>query len=332
MKIRPTSLALLGSLLALPGLAIANIQNFDSLNSYAAGPDNRLMVTRDRILVEPGDDIGTRALLSYRYLDREVDPTQERFQRQTDGSGVRVGLSGGLGSWSLGFEFDYEDLSTNYIELSPPAGAFPGRGTIDTQGYQLSLNFLGHHEGWRLGMQGGYGRADHEATRRSDAGTSTAGYDSQEFYALARLEHVFAWQDGVELAPFVALSTTRVKTDGFRERGSPDSRIVEDFSLDENLGVAGVRLGRTWSQVSSSLSVAWVRRLNGQGYNLVSSSLDGLDRGRGRVDSPYESLLALGVSVDFDVNSHWWLRPGVTYTQGGDDTQWTFSLGMGLTL
>lgn len=332
MKLRNSTLVPLCSLLAAPLVGVGNIQNFDSLNSYAAGPDNRLMVTRDRILTGLGDDVGTRASLGYRYLDREVDPTEERFLRQTDGSGVRVGFFGGLGGWSLGLEFDYEDLTTDYLELGPPAGASPSRGSINSKGYQVALAFLGHHEGWRLGLQGGYGHADHDATRLSDAGRSVAGYDSQEFFAMARIEHVFAFEDGVELVPFAALSTTRVKTDGFSERGSPDSRVVEDFSLDEHLGVVGVRVGWTWPQLSPSVSVAWLRRLNGDSYNLVTSSLNGLDRGVGRVDSPYTSLLALGVSADFNLNNQWSLRPEVRYLRGGDDTQWTFGLGMGFSL
>lgn len=308
----------------------AVIQNFDTLNGYAAGPDNRLLITRERVLQDLGASTDSGVSFRYRYLDREIDPSTERFRRETDGSGLRSAFFWGQGEWGLGFEADYEDLDTRYLELNPPPGAQASRGAVDTEGYQFALNLLGQHEGWRFGVQAGFGYAEHDATRKSDAGISVTDYDSQEFFALVRVERVFRFDDGLALTPFAALSTTRVETDGFEESGSPDRRIVEGFSFNEHLGLAGVRLSKNWGGATPALSVAWVQRLSSDSYDLASS-INGLEA-VGRVKSPYTGLLALGLSVEIPLAFDWWLRPEGRYLNGGDDEQWTFGVGVGRTL
>lgn len=315
-------------LLCLPIVGRGQIQNFDSLNGYGAGPDNRLMVVRDRALDDLPATTDSSADLRLRYVTREVDPANERFERDTDGMGARFGLFGGMDYLRFGVDLDYKELTTDYLELDPP-GPVGNQGRVETKGYQVGLNLLGHFGEWRLGLQGGYGHADHDATRRSDAGTSMADYDSKEYFAVARVERVFTFESEVSLAPYVAFSTTRVQTDGFTESGSSDSRIVEDFSMRESLGLAGLRVSRDWGNVHPALSVSWVRRLGGGSFEMVSTASDGMERRSGEVEAPYSDLLAVGVSVDFDLDRGWWLRPEAQYLAGGDVSQWTLGLGLG---
>lgn len=128
-------------------------------------------------------------------------------------------------------------------------------------------------------------------------------------------------------------TTTHVKTDGFREGGgSPDRRTIDDFSIREHLGVLGIRVARQWEKVEPSFSVAWVTRLNGRSFKIVSDDENGVNRWTGEVKSPYTDLLALGLAFDIALPNAWWLRPEARYLQGGDDAQWTVGIGAGLRL
>lgn len=325
MKLRSTCLFLA---LSFPLAGLAQIDNFDSLNGYSAGLENRLVNTRDRLINEVKISDQPIYHLSYRYVDRKIDPVTERIRRQMDGSGARLGVNWSFTNWSLGFDVDYDRVSTDYLELNSPSPV-PTGGTIKSTGYQLAANLAGFAGDFRYSVGAGWGKADHDGTRVSDIGLSRADYDSDEYFAYLQVEYQFVLTDNAVLTPFAGLSTMRVNGDGFEEMGTAaDRRIVSDFKTRETLATIGVRLAGDWGSVRPSLSLAWIKSVSSDDFELGIAAINGTALGVGKVNTPYSSLFHAGLGFQIDLGNNWSLTPQAHYQKGGDETLWTFQLSL----
>ena len=311
-----------------PLTVLAQISNFDSLNGYSAGLENRLINTRDRMMDDIRVSDQTRYHFSYRYVDREIDPVTERIRREMDGSGARLGMDWSFGDWALGLDIDYDRVSTDYLELNSPS-PIPTSGTIKSRGYQLAANLRGASGNFRYGVGAGWGKTDHDGTRQSDIGLSSADYDSDEYFGFIRVEYLFILTDGVVIAPFAGISSMRVKADGFEESGTAaDRRIVSDFSTRETLGTIGIRYDGEWGRVRPSLTLAWIEALDSNDFELGISASNGTPLGVGIVEAPYSGLFHIGAGLRIDLGNDWSLTPSARYQTGGDESAWNVQVGI----
>lgn len=311
-----------------PLAGFGQIANFDSLNGYSAGMENRLVNTRDRMMDDVRVSDQTSYQFEYRYMDREIDPVTERIRREMDGSGARLGFDWGFDGWSLGLDVDYDRVSTDYLELNSPS-PIPTSGTIKTRSYQLAANLSGAAGDFRYTVGAGWGKSDHDGTRQSDVGLSSASYDSDEYFGFVRAEYLFLLTDGVVIAPFVGLSSMRVKADGFEETGTAaDRRIVSDFSTRESLGTIGIRIDGEWGRVRPSFTVAWIEALSSNDFEMAVQASNGTPLGVGVVQSPYSGLFHSSVGLRIDLDNGWSLNPSAHYQTGGDETAWNLRLGI----
>lgn len=315
-------------LVALPFSGMGQISNFDSLNGYSSGMENRMTIVRDRGLDFLSFSTATETSLKVRYVDHQVDPVDERILRESDGSGIRAGFQWGLGNWAVGLDLDYESVTTNYRELDSPSPT-PSSGYLKGEGYQVAASAMMHLDAWRIGFEAGFGNADFDGIRQSDAGVSAADFDSDETFASARVAYFIDLDNQWIVIPFVAYATSRMKTDGFSETGTaPDRRIVESFRIREHLGILGVRFKADWGSVRPHFSVSWIERLSGDDFRIGSTASDGSNHGIGLVETPYSGMYAIQIGFDFDLGEGWVFHPEVRYLDGGDETNWSLRAGI----
>ncbi|MCC5833390.1 MAG: autotransporter outer membrane beta-barrel domain-containing protein [Opitutales bacterium] len=308
--------------------ADAQISNFDSLNGYTSGIENRLTLVRDRGL-EPIRSVSeSEFYFNLGYMDQKVDPVDERIRRDMSSSQAMIGYQWSQGTWAFGLNLNYDRTNTDYTELDSPSPT-PTSGRVKGTGYQLALHTQSSVGVFHFGLEAGLGKADYDATRRSDAGSSTADFDSDGSFATLRLEYHLGFENGWTMIPFAAFTTARMKADGFAEAGgSPDRRVIQDFSIREHLGLFGVSFRADWGNVRPLFSVAWIERLSSDDFELTSTAPGGSNLASGTVQFPYSGLLAIQVAFDFDLSQNWQLTPEIRFLSGGDETSWRTGLGL----
>lgn len=318
---------LAGFLLSALG-ASAQISNFDSLNGYTAGMENRLTLIRDRGLSPLASVSESEASFRFSYVDQKIDPVSERIRRDMNSSQYQAGYQWSAGTWALGLNVNYDRTTTDYMELESPSPT-PTSGRIKGDGYQLGVHAQGALDAFHFGVEVGFGKSDYDATRRSDAGSSTADYDSDGSFATLRLEYHILFDNGWSLVPFGSVTTARIKSDGFAEQGTaPDRRIIQDFSIREHFGIFGLSFVANQGTVRPSFSLAWIERFSSSDFEIASTASDGSNLASGIVLFPYSGILAARAAVDFQLAEDWLLSPEFRYLSGGDETSWRAGFGL----
>lgn len=314
---------------AMSTVGLAQVSNFDSLNGYVSGVDVRLAQARTEMLRASRAESESNLLVAGSYVDRKVDASLDSIERSSHGESGRVGYNWKVDTWSFGAALGYGTVRSDYNEINSPSPT-PLHGYVDsdtTEGYVWAVY---NASGWRVALEGSLGTTKNKARRTSDAGSSTAHYNSSDHAFGLSLSREFSISDGALLEPFVGLSFASASVDGFTEQGTaPDRRIVKDFSMDRNRGAAGVRIvgkSPTWRPYAS---VGWLTRFSGDSSDISSTAINGMNAGVGRVQAASKGLFYASTGISGKIDENWSSAGTIEYFTGGDERAVGLSLSIG---
>ncbi len=318
----------------LAGLAFgsalrAQIDNFDSLNGYAAGLEQRLSSRHADLTDFRSPRAGWSVSLEGDFVSRDVDPESDRLQRKTDAQQYALVAGWGTATWSIGATVGMTDASSDYEEINSPA-PIPTTGSVDTEGVSGRLWVLGKSGAVTFEAALGFAETNYDGVRNSDVGTSTADFDGKDTFGYARVAYDWAVTDSVLLVPFAGIVWVDSEADGFTEQGgAPDRRIVGDFSTGESNAAVGVKITTASGAWKPYLAVAWFAELSSDAAVLPVQAINGFDLGQGTVPNASDSLLYASLGVDGDLDDGWQVRGSVDFYTGGEEEQTGLRLSFG---
>lgn len=316
-------------LLALSAAGVsAQVSNFDSLNGYAAGVDTRLALSRGYLLRNPAAGATSNLFVNGSYTSRDVDAATDSMERSTDAQSFMVGYNWRLEGWSFGVGLVAESTSSDYVELNSPAPQ-PLRGSVDGDSFK-GVVWAGFKLGQvDVGLHATAGSTSNDGVRRSDAGTSRAEFDSQDFSIGLRLSYTTQLSDTVVLEPFFGLNFASADSDGFAEQGTaPDRRILRDFKMRDDRIAAGVTISGKSGDWVPTATIAWLHRISDDGTTISSTASNGLNLGAGFAPSASDGVFLIGAGISGKLADRWRFDGTVDYSNGGDEEQFTLNLGV----
>ncbi len=306
--------------------SFAQVGNFDNLNGYASGLETRLATMRDPLVrVGPASDDNGVAL-SGNYLDRKIAAAFDRIERNTNGSGATLNYGWSEKIWNVGLAVSSDYTTSDYKELKSSA-IIPLHGQVKSR-TTSGLARAGTTQGaWNINVFAGTGSTNHDGTRISDAGSSSASFRSRDYTLGIQTSYDVALTDTVNLTPFGSLAHLTANADGFTEMGTaPDRRIISAFSSRESLGTVGARLVAKQGNWIPSLTIACMHEFSPRSIAMVNSAIDGSNLGSGFVPETATNLFLANVRVEGELAKNWFAGAQVQFLDGGDERQWTLHL------
>lgn len=311
--------ALLVVLSSLP--ALAQVSNFDTLNGYTAGVENRVAQARSSVLRLGPAESEPNLTVTGSYLSRNLDATGDSIERDTKGDREMVELNWKRGDWSGGFGLAADYTKSDYREINSPAPT-PLNGKVRTKAFEGSA-WVGVNMGAaRLVVVGATGRSSNKGTRISDAGFSRANFDSRDHSLGLQLSYHMTPGENLAVQPFASISTATADADGFTEQGTaPDRRIVRGYSIRETFGAVGARFAGRQGTWNPALTVAWLNQFSDGNMTISSSAINGSNLGSGTVPSASKNLFFIGAGLSGTVAERWLLGLDLQYFIGGQEKQ-----------
>ena len=320
----------LATLLAvtLATLTFAQINNFDSLNGYAAGLELRLNSEHQNFYQLRSPRAGFAVGVEGNSTSREVAPASDRLERENDSNYYGLNASWGTDTWSIGAALVKIDASSDYLEINSPAPN-PTSGKIDSD--TIAGQF------WALFTSGDFtfmgsltaSSTDYDGTRRSDLGASSANFDGSGSFGFAKVTYDFSVSDNMVLTPFGGIIWASAEADGFTELGTAaDRRIVGNFSSDESNLAVGLRLAAKEGKWKPSVTIGWLNELSSDPARISIKAINGFDLGVGTVPNASDSLFYAGLGLEGDLDASWSVRGSVDFFTGGEEEQTGFTLGV----
>ncbi|GAB5562688.1 MAG: hypothetical protein SynsKO_43350 [Synoicihabitans sp.] len=314
--------ALLGS------SAFAQINNFDSLNGYAAGSERRLSSRNSEFTNLRAPRAGFTIGVDTRYSDRSVDPARDRLRRNSDTQEFKVDASWGTESWAIGAVVGFTDAKSNYEEIDSPAPS-PTTGTVDGNGTSARAFLVGRSGLFTFEGSLGFADVSYDGTRNSDIGSSVADYDGSDSFGFVRIAYDWTFNDSVLLKPFAGVVWVESDADGFTEMGtSPDRRIVGGFSTSETNAVIGTKITAQSGNWKPFLTLSWFNELSTDSAELSIRAINGFDLGTGVVPNSSTSLFHARLGVNGDLENGWKMDGSVEIYTGGDQEETGFRLAV----
>jgi outer membrane autotransporter protein len=312
----------------LASIASAQIDNFDSLNGYAAGVELRLNSEHQEFYQLRSPQAGFTVALEGNMTNRDVSPAEDRLERENDSGYFGLNVTWGTEAWTLGASIGKVDGSSDYLEVNSPAPT-PTSGMVnsDTIVGQLWVVFTSGD----FTMSGSLtsSSTDYDATRRSDLGSSTAKFDGSGAFGFIKIAYDFSVSDNLVLTPFGGIIWASADADGFTEQGTAaDRRIVGNFSSDESNLALGLRLAPKEGQWKPSVTVGWLNELSSDPAQISVKAINGFDLGVGAVPNASDSLFYVGLGLEGAFEDSWSVRGSIDFFTGGDEEQTGFSFGV----
>lgn len=314
--------------LALATSAFAQVSNFDSLNGYAAGLEARVAGNREALFRAPAVTNLAGLTVGGQYTDREIDAARDRIERDTQASSVSLGYGWKVSEWVVGVGVAFDSSSSDYTEVNSPAPT-PLHGAVESDTWSAQLWTGGNLGAIAVQAALGFGQGEHDGSRVSDIGSSTASFDSDDVFFRLQFSYDHAVSEGVLLQPFAGFSYIKADADGFTEVGTaPDRRIVGDFSARETMGNLGVRLAGRQGRWVPSATVAWLREFSANETTLGISAINNTPIGSGVVPNTGKSFFFASVRLDGRLQDGWTIGTEVNHLSGGDEKQWGLQLAI----
>lgn len=320
----------LATLLAvtLATLTSAQIDNFDSLNGYAAGVELRLNSEHQGFYQLRSPQEGFTMGVEGNSTSRDVSPAEDRLERENDSNYYGLNVSWGTDSWNIGASLVRTDSSSDYLEINSPAPT-PTSGQIDseTTAGQFWVLFTSGEFTFSGGLTAS--STEYDGTRRSDLGASSASFDGSGTFGFVKMTYDVSVSNNMVLTPFGGIIWASADADGFTELGTAaDRRIVGDFTSDETNLAVGLRLSAKEGQWKPSITVGWLNELSADPAKISIKAINGFDLGVGTVPNASDSLFYVGLGLEGQLDDSWSVRGSVDFFTGGDEEQTGFSLGI----
>ena len=306
----------------------AQINNFDSLNGYAAGVELRLNSEHQGFFEMRSPREGFSVGLEGSTLNRDVSPANDRLKRDNSVSYYGLNASWGNEMWNIGASLSQTDTSSDYLEINSPAPT-PTSGKVDSDSLAGRLWFV--YTSGDFNFQGSLTRSstDYTGSRRSDLGASTAKFDGTGSFGILKLSYDLSVSDKVAVTPFGGIIWASAEADGFTEQGTAaDRRIVSRFSSDESNLAVGVRIGAKEGQWKPALTIGYLNELSSDPARISVKAINGFDLGVGTVPNASENLFYAGLQLVGEIDEDWSVRGSVDYFTGGDEQQTGFNIGI----
>ena len=315
--------------LILGGELRAQINNFDSLNGYAAGLELRLSSRHADLTDLRSPKAGWTLNLEGDFVGRDIDPESDRLKR--DNKSQQYALVAGWGTevWNIGATVGITNAKSDYEEINSPAPV-PTTGSVDTEGVSGRLWAVRQMGAFTFDAALGMAETSYDGVRKSDVGTSTADFDGNDTFGYLRLAYDWAVTDSVLIVPFAGMVWVDSEADGFTEAGNaPDRRIVGDFSTSESNAVFGAKITAAGGAWKPYLALGWFTELSSDQAVLSVKAINGFDLGQGAVPNASDSLFYASLGVDGDLADGWQVRGSVDFYSGGDEEQTGIRLSLG---
>lgn len=308
--------------------ALAQVSNFDTLNGYTAGVENRVAQARSAMLRLGPADSQPNLTVTVSYLNRTLDATGDSIERDTKGDRGTVGYTWTRGDWSGGFGVATDFTKSDYREINSPAPK-PLNGKVTTRALEGSAWVGVNFGAARVVVVGAVARSTNKGTRISDAGFSRADYDSRDRSLGLQVSYNMSPGENFSVQPFASISSATADADGFTEQGTaPDRRIVRDYSVRETFGALGARIAGTQGPWIPSVTVAWLNQFSDGNMRISSSAINGSNLGSGMVPGSAKNLFYLGAGLNGTVAERWLLGLDVQYFNGGEEKQFGLSVNL----
>ncbi|WP_221031121.1 autotransporter outer membrane beta-barrel domain-containing protein [Actomonas aquatica] len=325
--LRILALGLTGLLMS--GALRAQIDNFDSLNGYAAGLEMRLTNWHSDLSTLRSPAQGWTVSVDGEHFERDVDPATDRLKRDNSGQQFALNIGWGTTEWNAGVSVGMTDASSDYEEINSPAPV-PTTGSVDTEGVSGRLWVVGKVGAVTIDAALGMAETSYDGIRNSDIGSSMAEFDGSDTFGYVRASYDWAVSDSIVIVPFAGLVWVDSDADGFTEQGtSPDRRIVGDFSTSESNAVFGATIMAAKGNWKPYLTLGYFTELSSDAAVLSVQAINGFDLGQGVVPNASESLFHASLGVDADLGEGWALRGSVDFYTGGDEEQTGLRLSVG---
>lgn len=324
--LRAAASLLLVAASALP--AFSQVRNFDTLNGYTAGVENRVAQARGAMLRLGPAESEPNLSVTGSYVSRTLDATGDSIERDTKGDRFAAGYTWIKGDWSGGFGLATDYTKSDYREINSPAPT-PLNGKVKTKAVEGSA-WVGVNIGAiRMVLVGATAKSTNKGTRISDAGFSRANFDSRDNSLGVQLSYSMTPGENFAVQSFVSLSTATADADGFTEQGTaPDRRIVRDYSVRESFGAVGARIAGTQGTWKPSLTIAWLNQFSDGNMTISSSAINGSNLGSGMVPGSAKNLFYLGAGLNGTMAERWLLGLDVQYFNGGEEKQFGLSVNL----
>ena len=313
---------------ALSSVASAQIDNFDSLNGYAAGLELRLNSEHQGFFELRTPKAGFAVGIEGSTINRDISPANDRLKRENQAQFYGLNASWGTETWNIGASIIQTDTSSDYLEINSPAPT-PTSGTVDSDSLAGRVWLLYTSGDFSLTASLTSSSSDYTGSRRSDLGASSAKFDGSGSFGLVKIAYDLSLSDKIAVTPFAGIIWAKAKADGFTEGGTAaDRRIVGKFDTDESNAALGVRIGAKDGAWKPALTLGWLNELSSDAARISVKAINGFDLGVGSVPNASESMFYAGLQLQGDLDDNWSVRGSVDYFTGGDEQQTGFSLGI----
>lgn len=307
----------------------AQINNFDSLNGYAAGLELRLSSRHADLTDLRSPRAGWTVSLDGDFTNRDIDPATDRLKRDNQSQQYALNLGWGTADWNIGATIGASNASSDYEEINSPAPV-PTTGSVDTDGVSGRLWVVRKVGAATFDAALGTAETSYTGTRNSDVGSSTADFDGSDTFGYVRAAYDWAVSDNVLIVPFAGVVWVDSDADGFTEQGNaPDRRIVGDFSASESNAVFGAKFTTASGAWRPYATLGWFTELSSDAAVLSVKAINGFDLGAGTVPNASTSLFYGSVGFDGDLDDGWQVRGSVDFYTGGDEEQTGIRLSVG---